>query len=229
MKPTYPCLFLALAVAGALPAQGGETQESPPTPKAEGRTQDPAEEKPLVLEVGATVPGTVGLRDTAGQPFTFEDVRGKTVVIHFWSIVCPAEKAAEPKLLKLADDYREKDVVVLAIAANAREIGEEPAPEAFEAEKPEDRPYADLRAKAEAVEFNHRILVDHGGRIARLFAARTTPHCFVVDPNGVLVYSGALDDDQRGRGDAKNPYVQNAVEAVLAERAVEPSTTRPYG
>lgn len=232
MKPMFTSALLALSVTAGLLAQEGQ-KESPPSKgdpgTAKSEPQEASEKKPLVLDVGATVPETTVLHDTEGKPFRFKDARGKTVVIHFWSTVCPAEEGAEPKLMKLAKDFAEKDVIVVAIAANQNEIGAKPDPEAFEAKDPKDRPYAELRAEAERVKFNHRILVDHGAEVANLLAARTTPHCFVIDPKGVLVYSGALDDDPRGRGEAKSPYVHDAVTAALEGRDVEPATTRPYG
>lgn len=195
--------------------------------EGQGEPAPAAKDEPTVLAVGDTVPKDVQLTDTDGKPFSFEQARGKVVAIHFWSTTCPWEKAAEPKLMKLASDFAERDVVVVAINANRGEIGEPPAPDAFAAEDEDARPYPELRKKAGQVKFNHRILIDHGGEVARLLAAKSTPHCFVIDKKGVLVYSGALDDN--GRGEVKQQYVRDAVEAALAGREVETSTTRPYG
>jgi thiol-disulfide isomerase/thioredoxin len=176
------------------------------------------------------VPAGTRLTTPEGKDFTFDDVRGKTVVIHFWSTTCPWEKVAEPKIMKLASDYKDKGVVTLAINANQGEIGARPAPEAFEKKDGQELPYAALRAKAEKVGMNHPVLLDHGGDVARLFAAKTTPHCFVLDGKGTLVYSGALDDDGKGQlGDEAKHYVRQAVDAVRAGKKVETSTTKPYG
>lgn len=198
-----------------------------PEPEA-ARPQE--NEKPKVLEVGTEVPADVSLPDLDGEPVRFGDLRGKTLVVHFWSITCPWEKVAEPKLMGIADKYEDKGVVVLAINANAGEIGPQPEPEAFEAEDDGKKPYRDIRAHVEKVDLNHRVLVDHTGDVARFFQARTTPHCYVIDPKGVLRYQGALDNDGRGRlGDKAETYVLDAVDAVLAGRDVENTATRPYG
>jgi hypothetical protein len=60
-----------------------------------------------------------------------------------------------------------------------------------------------------------------------MYGAKTTPHCYVIDANGVLVYQGAIDDG--ANGNAKMNYVVNAAKALKAGEAVSPSTTRPYG
>jgi thiol-disulfide isomerase/thioredoxin len=224
MQTLMKVALATLAFAGGPRAQeGGDAKPAAPPPQA----QADAKKAPAALGVGDTVPADVTLTDTAGAPFKFGDARGKVVVIHFWSIICPAEKAAEPKLMQMVDHFAGKDVVVVGIAANQAELGDKPEAQAFTLEDEAARPYADIRAKAAKVDFNHRILIDHGADVAKLLAAKSTPHCFVIDKKGVLVYSGALDDNMRG--EAKTHYVRDAAEAALAGRAVEPATTKPYG
>jgi thiol-disulfide isomerase/thioredoxin len=212
------------ALAAAATAQQGETTPKPAPAPAPAPAQ-PA--KPTVLQVGDTVPEDLQLVDTTGKSFAFKEARGKVVAIHFWSTTCPWEKAAEPKLMQLCKDLTGKDAIMVAINSNAGEIGERPDAAAFDAKDEAARPYANLRKKAEAVQMNHRVLVDHGGTAARLLQAKSTPHCFVVDAKGVLVYSGALDDN--GRGEPKQHYLRDAVDAALAGKKVEPATTKPYG
>ena len=60
-----------------------------------------------------------------------------------------------------------------------------------------------------------------------MYGARTTPHCFVIDQNGVLVYQGAIDDNERGQG--KTNYVVNTLAQLKKGETVSPSETRPYG
>jgi thiol-disulfide isomerase/thioredoxin len=230
---TFTFVLLGLALAGTAAAQQGETPPKP-APAQEPKSQDPKPQdarsqdaKAAVLQVGDAVPEDVQLTDTAGKPFSFKEARGKVVAIHFWSTTCPWEKAAEPKLMQLRKDLDGKDAILVAINCNQPEIGEQPKPEAFAAKDPASRPYAGLRAKAEEVQFNHRILVDHGGTVGKLLQAKTTPHCFVVDKKGVLVYSGALDDS--GRGEPKQHYLREAIEAALVGKKVETATTKPYG
>lgn len=237
----YGRLSLVLAALVSAPA----AQDAPPKPakapaaapaapdkdKQDKDKQDkdkPA--KPEKLALGVAIPEDLTMTDVAGQQLRFGDLRGKTTVVHFWSITCPYEKAAEPKLMQIASDYADDDVVVLAINSNAGEIGAQPDPKAFAAEKESERPYADIRAHAAKVELNHRVLVDHSGDIARFFGGKTTPHCFVFDAKGVLRYEGALDDDPRGsKGDEATNYVRLAVDAVRSGKEVATASTRPYG
>jgi len=76
------------------------------------------------------------------------------------------------------------------------------------------------------------IILDSSGDIGRLYAAKTTPHMFIIDANGVLVYDGAIDSDsgfkEEGLVGATN-YVLEALKAMDEGRAIDPSTTKPYG
>ncbi|MEY3162342.1 MAG: hypothetical protein RIT25_2333 [Planctomycetota bacterium] len=214
-------VLTALLAAGLLPAQDPAKDK----PKAE-----PAPAAAPVLKVGSEVPGSVSLKTTEGRSVSFTDLRGSIVVLHFWSVTCPWEELAEPKINQLTTDFKEQKVVVLAINSNKGEIGDEPAAEQFKAEKEADRPYQRLKAKAKEVAMNHEILVDHSGDVARMFAAKTTPHCYVIDAKGVLRYAGALDDDGQGKkGKDATPHVVNAVKALLEGREPEVAETTPYG
>lgn len=224
-----PAALLAVALGAPAFAQEGGTKTAPATtPKDVAKDVD--DQKPVVLAVGSTVAADVALTDLDGKEFKLGDLRGKTVVIHFWSITCPWEKVAEPKLQQIATDYKDKDVVVLAINANANEIGTKPAAEDFQTDDAKKKPYAHIRKHVAKTEFNHKVLVDHSGEVARLFAAKTTPHCFVLNGEGKVAYSGALDNDGKGNlGDKAEHYVRLAVDAVKAGKEVGTSSTRPYG
>ena len=73
---------------------------------------------------------------------------------------------------------------------------------------------------------------DQDGKVGRLYDARTTPHIFIVDATGTLVYAGGIDDirssNQEDIPKAKN-YVQAALADLKAGRPVATSTSRPYG
>lgn len=169
--------------------------------------------------VGSVIPGDIKLMDIYGKEHTLQDFRGKIVFIHFWSIVCPYEKLAEPKCIEIQKDYGDKGVVEIAINANQREL---------KADGPV--PYADLREHVEKAGVNFLVTVDPGNKITDLLGGQSTPHCFVIDRDGVLRYSGALDDDPKGaKGKDAVPYVRNAIEALLAGKEVEVKTTKPYG
>jgi hypothetical protein len=76
------------------------------------------------------------------------------------------------------------------------------------------------------------VILDPSGSIGHAYGARTTPHMFVIDKSGMLVYMGGIDDkpttDVADVPGAKN-YVRLALAAVMAGKPVQDSVTRPYG
>lgn len=79
---------------------------------------------------------------------------------------------------------------------------------------------------------NSTWLFDEDGTVGKAYDARTTPHCFVVDPEGNIIYAGAIDDKKSASSediaDATN-YVMTALVSAMAGEAVEDDRTRPYG
>ncbi len=170
------------------------------------------------FQIGAVVPKDVSLKDIFGKDHSLGDYRGKVVFIHFWSIVCPYEKLAEPKCIELQKHYGDQ-LVEIAVNANQGEL------------KPDSNPpYANLREHVQQAGVNFLVTVDPGNKVTDMFGGTNTPHCFVIDKDGTLRYTGALDDDPRGmKGAQANQYVHDAIEAVLAGRPVATPTTKPYG
>ncbi|MCA9774869.1 MAG: thioredoxin family protein, partial [Myxococcales bacterium] len=76
------------------------------------------------------------------------------------------------------------------------------------------------------------VLLDHDGHVGRLYGAKVTPHMFVIAPNGVLVYNGAIDDIRSTDVDdikKAHNYVAAALDALRAGEPVEINQTAPYG
>lgn len=147
------------------------------------------------------------LPDTAGKDVSLSDYAGKIVVLEWINQRCPisAGKHDDKTMQKLAESYGEKGVVWLAIDSSH---------------------YCDRAKNAEYAEkkgLKYPILHDPDGTVGRMYGARTTPHMYVIDKQGVLVYVGAIDD----KGD-KN-YVAMALDDVLAGREVGTPRTQPYG
>jgi peroxiredoxin len=216
MKTWWIHVLAAGAIALPLAAQEGKKDDKPPVeaPKSEP------------LKVGSTVAETVTLKDVDGKVSTFKDLRGKVVILHWWSDRCPAEKHAEPVVKALEQHFKDKDVVILAVCSNTKtEMGDEPAKDADYSKE-----YMNFRDKAKAAGFAHRIVVDHSNKLSNLFGAQSTPHCFVVDQKGKLAYAGALDDDPKGeKGEAAKVYIRDAADALLAGKEVAVKETKPYG
>jgi peroxiredoxin len=77
--------------------------------------------------------------------------------------------------------------------------------------------------------FDYATLQDADGALGHLYGATTTPNMFVIDSQGVLRYSGAIDDDPRGRKDLPVNYVRGALVSLGEGGTPDPSQTRPYG
>jgi hypothetical protein len=73
------------------------------------------------------------------------------------------------------------------------------------------------------------VLSDPEGKAGKALDARTTPHVYVIDPQGRLAYNGAIDDDPQGANPERVNYVRAAVGALLKGEPVATSTTKPYG
>ena len=214
-------VFLALAGALAAPAMAttfgtSDAQELSAVSSGESKT----------LKIGSTVPADLELKDFEGKATSFKSLRGKTVLLHFWSDRCPAERHADPIFKKMEAKYADNpDVVMLGIASNQNELGEAPGRGADYSNF-----YTDLRTKRDKVGYKHTILADHGNVVSDLFQARSTPHCFVIDKEGVIRYSGALDDDPRGKkGDKATNYMVDAAAALMKGEKLAVTETKPYG
>lgn len=211
-----------LAFLAALALPGAALQDKPAQPESKPAPAA-SDEK---LKLGSKVAETVELRDMDGKAITFKELRGKVVLIHFWSDRCPAEKHADPVMKSLEAYYKDKkDVVLVGIASNQNEIGPKPEPDADFSKL-----YENYRKKLKDLGFTHKIYIDHGNKISALFGARSTPHCFVIDAKGVVSYAGALDNNlNEDKGDEAKIYVRDAVDALLAGKDIEVKETRPYG
>ena len=154
------------------------------------------------------------LTDSAGQEVSLADFKGKVVVLEWVNPDCPfVQRHYKAGTMKdLAAEYAPKGVVWLAINSTN---------------------YMDAQANAKfkaANDLAYPILVDQSGEVGHLYGAMTTPHLFIIDSEGMVVYMGAIDDDPRGSksGSAVN-YVSAALDQVLAGEAVTVSETKPYG
>lgn len=211
-----------LATFLMFPAVAQDPSPPAPTPPAQAPAAKP-------IQIGQALPKGLTFRTIDGKLQSLDDLRGKIVVFHFWSMTCPWEVVAEPKLNALSTEFAEKGVVVVGIAANDKELGAVPDPKAFEEKDEAARPYAKLRAKAKESKVNHAILVDHAAELGHLLDGKTTPHCFVFDKEGKLQYQGALDDDGQGKKETPVSFVREAVGALLAGEKPGVTSTKPYG
>lgn len=204
----------ALALPSLAYAFGQDGKPPVDTPKVETPKLE-------ALKLGSVVPETLALPDMNGKLHSFKDLRGKVVIVHFWSDRCPAEKHGDPVVKKLEEHFAKQDVVLVGIASNQNELGAKP-----EAGADRSAAYKNLREKQKEIGHGHALLIDHGNVASDLFGAKTTPHCFVLDKTGKIAYVGALDG---GPKESEKAYVRDAAEALLAGKPVPVAETKPYG
>ena len=160
--------------------------------------------------------------DLSGKSVKLSDFRGKFVVLEWTNPECPYVRRHydSGNMPSLQKEVAAKDVVWVAVNSSSPSSGEFTTPENMAKW---------LAAKGAAPKTT---LIDQDGKVGRLYGARTTPHMYVIDPQGRLVYAGAIDD-KRWASAAETKSAKNHVRAALGEamagKPVSVSATSPYG
>jgi len=172
----------------------------------------PAEAKPKVVKVGLPAPG-FALEDQNGKTVKLSDFAGKVVVLEWINPDCPYSRRhyATPTMKNLATKYAPKGVVWLAVNTTHYLTNEK------------------NRDWVKKHKLPYPILNDQPGDVGRMYGAKTSPDMRIIDAKGKLVYSGAIDDDPRGKAASPTNYVAKALDEVLAGEKVSTSLTKPYG
>ena len=163
------------------------------------------------------------LTDLAGKSHQLADFKGKTVVLEWTNPECPfvvKHYESSGNLPATQKAATAEGVVWLQINSAA-------------AGKQGDYDVAALQAwlaKNQAAATAY--LRDRDGKVGKAYGAKTTPHLYVINPEGVLVYQGAIDSnrstDAKDIADAEN-YVKSALAALKAGKPVATPSTQPYG
>ncbi|TKD59077.1 thioredoxin family protein [Flavobacterium sp. ASW18X] len=162
--------------------------------------------------------------------FSLKNVNGKVVslvdypeakgfLVIFTCNTCPYAQAYEDRIIELHTKYAPKDVPVIAINPN------NPVVEPGES-------FKEMIARADAKEMEYPYLVDEGQKVFPLYGATRTPHVFLLEKtqNGNIVrYIGAIDDNYQNAALVEDRYVEDAVNAMLAGKQIEVTTTKAIG
>ncbi len=151
------------------------------------------------------------LKGIDGQSVSLSSLKGKPVMLVFWSAQCPFVVKYEDRLAKLAEEYAGKGVAIYGIDSNKTETPEQ------------------IQKTAAERKLKYPILLDPGNKIADQFGALTTPHIFIMDAQGNLAYEGAVDDQGWGNDEPKKHYVREALDALLSGAAVPTASTKSVG
>jgi len=173
------------------------------------------------VEIGAPAPDFT-LTDIDGRTHRLSDYRGKTVILEWVNPECPFvvkhyESGNLPRTQAAA--VAQGSIWLLINSARPGSQGDFSADEARSWQ-------ARTGAAANAY------IRDSDGTLGRLYDAKTTPHLFIITPDGVLAYDGAIDSIRSTRqsdiAKAEN-YVTSALDALMRGEPVKTAVTRPYG
>lgn len=172
-------------------------------------------------EIGAPAPAFTGT-DSHGRAVSLSDFRGKWVVLEWLNHECPYVRKHYngENMQALQKKYGEKGVVWLSIVSSRPNSQGYTTPEQANA----------LTAEKGAAPSH--VLLDPTGVIGKAYGARTTPQMFVINPDGVLLYDGAIDDKPTSRLadlEGAHSYFVTALEEAMAGKPVTRPRTQPYG
>jgi len=189
-------------------------------------TVQAAPQKIKTLEIGATAPD-FALPGVDGKIHRLGDYdKAKVLVIVFTCNHCPTAQAYEARIMKLAADFKDKGVALVAISPNDAlavrldELGYTDVGDSLE----------DMKIRAKDKNFNFPYLYDGDKQaVSKAYGPMTTPHVFVFDAERKLRYVGRVDDNERRPEEVKSHDTRNAIEALLAGKPVPVEKTRTFG
>ena len=171
--------------------------------------------------VGSAAPGFT-LTDTKGKQHNLADYKGKYIVLEWVNFGCPFVKKhyGSGNMQATQKKAVDKGVVWLSVCSSAE------GKQGHMAAADWNEEIADRKMASTAV------LIDESGAVGKTYGAKTTPHMYIVNPAGVLVYKGAIDDKPSTSKDdipgARN-HVLAALDESLAGKPVSTASTTPYG
>ena len=174
-----------------------------------------------VATVGEAAPDFT-LTDTKGTAHSLSDFKGKYVVLEWVNFDCPFVKNhyVTGNMPTLQANYTEKDVVWLSICSSA------PGKQGhFASDALTSRMAAENWAGT-------AYLTDADGTVGKMYDAQTTPHMYIIDPEGVLRYAGAIDDTPSTKAEdlkTASNYVSASLDNLMAGKPVETKVTKAYG
>lgn len=159
--------------------------------------------------------------DTAGKTHKLSDFKGKLVVLEWTNPGCPyVRKHYSGNMQSLQKEFTARGVVWLAVNSTETESYDYLAPAKLAGWVNEKQ------AKPTAM------LMDESGKIGQLYGAKTTPHMYIVNPQGQLVYAGAIDSIASSRADdikTATNFVRQGLTESLAGKPVSVAVSRAYG
>jgi len=170
------------------------------------------------LEIGSTMPlKDLDLADISGKNMTLANAKGDAgTLVVFSCNTCPWVIRWEDRYVSLANTYAQKGIGMIAVNSNAARFGSEDSLE-------------EMLEHAKNNGYNFPYAQDPESELASAFGATKTPHIYLFDGDDKLVYRGAIDDNAKNAKKVDEPFLANAIDALLAGNPINPQTTKALG
>jgi peroxiredoxin len=164
-------------------------------------------------KVGAAAPRFTLPSAADGKAIALGDLLGgnRAVAVMFIATKCPVSNAYNERMAAIAKEYGPKGIAFVGVNSNKAEGA------------------AEVAEHAERHGFGFPVVKDEGNRVADLYSAQKTPEVFVLDPKGILLYHGRIDENADEPKEVKSPDLRNALDAVLGGKPVAPTETKAFG
>src|SRR5579884_4237590 len=173
------------------------------------------------VQVGTPAPDFTAT-DTHGQVHSLSEYRGKYVVLEWHNRECPFTRKhyESGNMQRLQREWTAKGVIWFTVISSA------PGQQGYVTAEQENAYIRQVKAAPTAV------LLDPSGQLGHLYNAKTTPHMFIINPEGILIYDGAIDDRPTTNSadiPTSTNYVSQALKEAMAGKSVSVPVSRPYG
>jgi peroxiredoxin len=167
--------------------------------------------RPATAALGQTAP-EFSLQDSNGKMVNLADYKGKVVVLEWINQDCPIDsRVIDSKLISTVYEKFKDKVAWLAIDSTAAHTK------------------ADYEKTLARWKLPYPLLNDAKGTVGHLYKAQTTPHMYIINTDGKLVYMGGIDNDPNGTDPKRINYVDKALTELFAGKQVSISESKPYG
>src|SRR4051812_40925297 len=171
--------------------------------------------------VGTTAPD-FSATDSKGKAHSVSQYKGKYVVLEWFNPECPFVKKhyGSGNMQKLQEEFTSKGVVWLSVDSSA------PGKEGNLTAEEANQKMTEWKTKQTA------LLLDSDGKAGQAYGAKNTPHMFVINPEGKIIYEGAIDSKASANPadiQGATNYVKVALDESLAGKTVSTANTKPYG
>ena len=172
-------------------------------------------------QVGSAAPD-FSVTDSKGKTQSVSQYKGKYVVLEWFNPECPFVKKhyGPGNMQKLQKEFTDKGVVWLAVDSSAPGKEGNLTPEQAEKKMTEWKTHATA------------LVLDQDGKAGQAYGAKNTPHMFIIDPEGKIIYAGAIDSKATPNPadiSSSTNYVKVALDEAMAGKPVSTASTRPYG